>query len=81
MPLDIIRAIKGTKIRVKTVYNKKIEVRIPPGTVDKKTFRLKGLGVKNKKGIGDQFVTINVIKRTNLNSEEQKIVDEFEKAH
>ncbi|MBN2012402.1 molecular chaperone DnaJ [candidate division KSB1 bacterium] len=79
VPLDIIRAIKGTKIRVKTVYNKKIEIKIPPRTGNKKTFRLKGLGITNKKGTGDQFVTINVIRRTKLNDEEKKIVDEFEK--
>lgn len=78
VPLDIIKAIKGTKIRVKTVYNKKIEMKIPPGTKDDKTFRLKGMGIKSKEGTGNQYVTIHVIKRSNLTDEEKRIIEEFE---
>ena len=78
IPLDIIKAIQGNKIRVKTVYNNKVEIKIPPRTKTGKTFRLKGLGVKSKEGIGDQFVTINVTRRSNLSDEEQKIVEDFE---
>lgn len=78
VPLDIIKAIEGNKIRVKTVYNNKVEIKIPPRTNTGKTFRLKGLGVKSKEGIGDQFVTINVVRRSNLSDEEQKIVEEFD---
>jgi len=78
VPLDIIKAIKGTKIRVKTVYNNKIEMKIPPGTTDGKTFRLNGFGVKSKQGTGNQYVTINVVRRSNLSDEENKIIEEFE---
>ncbi len=78
VPLDIIKAIQGTKIRVKTVYNKKVELKVPPGTKSGKTYRLKGLGVKSKEGVGDQYVTTNVVKRSNLSDEEQKIIEEFE---
>ena len=78
VPLDIIKAIQGNKIRVKTVYNNKVEIKIPPRTQTGKTFRLKGLGVKSKDGVGDQFVTINVARRSNLSDEERKIVEEFD---
>jgi len=78
VPLDIIQAIKGTKIRVKTVYNQKVDLKIPPGTRDGKTFRLKGLGVKSKTGTGDQYVTIRVVRRSNLTDEERKIIEQFE---
>jgi len=78
VPLDIIKAIQGNKIRVKTVYNNKVELKIPPRTKSGKTFRLKGLGVKSQQGIGDQFVTINVIRRSNLSDEERKIIEEFD---
>ena len=81
IPLDIVKAIQGTKIRVRTVYNKKIEVRIPPGTRDKKTFRLKGLGIKNNNGTGDQYVTIRLTKRADMSAAEKKMVEEFERAH
>ncbi len=78
VPLDMIKAIQGTKIRIKTVYNKKVDIKIPPGTKTGKTFRLKGLGVKSKEGTGDQYVTINVTRRSNMSDEEQKMVEEFE---
>jgi len=78
VPIDIIRAIKGTKIRVRTVYNKKVEIKIPPGTKDGKTFRLKKLGIRSKKGTGDQYVIVRVTKRSNLTDEERKIVEEYE---
>jgi len=78
VPLDIIKAIQGTKIRVNTVYNKKVEMKIPPGTGDGKTFRLKGFGVKSKQGIGNQYVRIKVLRRSNLSDEEKKIIENFE---
>lgn len=78
VPIDFIKAIQGTKIRVKTVYNQKVEMKIPPGTETGKTFRLKGFGVKSKEKTGDQYVRVNVKRRSNLSEEEQKIVEEFE---
>ncbi len=78
VPLDIIKAIQGTKIRIKTVYDNKVEIKIPPGTKNGKTFRLKRLGVKSKEGTGDQYVTINVTRRSNLSEEDRKIIEDFE---
>ena len=71
VPIDIIKAIKSTKIRVKTVYNKKVELKVAAGTKDGRTFRLKGMGINSKKGKGDLYVTIKVIRRTNLSDEEK----------
>ncbi|NOZ60584.1 MAG: molecular chaperone DnaJ [Calditrichaeota bacterium] len=81
VPIDIIQAIKGTKIRLKTVYNKKVEIKVPAQTKDGKKFNLRKLGIKSKKGIGDMYVTIRVKKRTNLTAEEKKLVEEYEMAH
>ncbi|UCE08067.1 MAG: hypothetical protein JSW07_08575, partial [bacterium] len=78
VPLDIIKAIRGTKIRVKTVYNKKVEMKVPPGTRNGKTFRLKGFGVISKGGTGDQYITINLIRRANLTDEERQIIEDFD---
>ena len=55
-----------------------MELKIPPRTQTGKTFRLKGLGVKSKEGVGDQYVTINVTRRSNLSDEERKIVEDFD---
>lgn len=78
IPIDIIKAIKGTKIRLKTVYGKMIEVKIPPGTTDNKTFKLKNMGVISKKRTGDLYIIVKIKKRSNLNAEERKIVEEYE---
>jgi len=78
VPLDIIKAIQGNKIRVKTVYNNKVELIVPPLTKTGKAFRLKGLGVKSREGTGDQYVTINITRRSNLSDEERKIIEDFE---
>ena len=79
VPLDIIKAIKGTNVRVNTVYGKKVEIKVPEGTKDGKIFRLKELGVKSKTRAGNQYVTIRLKKRNNLNKEEQEIIEEFNK--
>lgn len=78
VPVDIIKAIQGTKIRVRTVYNKKVDLKIPAGVRSGKTFRLKGFGVESKQGTGDQLVTVQVIRRSNLTKEEQELVDQYD---
>jgi len=49
---------KGTKIRVKTIDGRKVELRIPPGTRPGTTFRLKYLGLKRNGQQGHQYVKI-----------------------
>lgn len=78
VPVDIINAIKGSKLRVRTVYDKKVDIKIPAGVKTGKTFRLKGFGVKSKNKTGDQLVTINIIRRANLSEEEQKLVEQYD---
>ena len=78
IPIDIIKAIQGAKIRVRTVSNKKVDIKIPSGVKSGKTFRLKGFGVKSKEGTGDQLVSIRITRRSNLNEEEKKLVEEYD---
>lgn len=78
IPLDIRKAIKGTKIRVKTIFDKKVDIKIPQRTHDGKIFRLKGFGVKSKTGTGDQYVKIKLDKPSDLSDEDRKIIEEFE---
>lgn len=49
---------KGTKIRVKTIDGRKVELRIPPGTKAGTTFRLKDLGLKRSGIQGHQYVRV-----------------------
>ena len=60
IPIDRDKAKKGTKIKVKTVYGKTVQLQIPANTKSDKTYRLKGMGIKSKDGEGDQFVKIKV---------------------
>ena len=78
VPIDIIKAIRGTKVRIKTVSGKKVELKIPPATKDGRLFKLKGMGVVTKNSNGDQYVVIRVIRRSNLTEEEKRIIREFE---
>ncbi len=61
IPLDKKHASKGTKVRVKTIHGKKVELKVPPLKEPFKTFRLRGMGIKSKYGQGDQYVTIKVV--------------------
>ncbi len=60
IPLQKKKAKKGTIVRVKTVYGNSVELKIPPNTIENKTFRLKGMGVKTKDNQGDQYVKIEL---------------------
>lgn len=78
VPVDIIKAIQGTKIRIRTVYNKKVDIKIPSGVKNGSIFRLKGLGVRSNEATGDQLVSINIIRRSNLNEEEKQLVEDYD---
>jgi len=58
VPLKKNKLEEGTKIRVKTIYDKKIDLKIPPGTQSGKMFKIKGFGVKTASCTGSQYVKI-----------------------
>lgn len=60
IPIDKSRAEQGTKLRIKTIYDKKVELKIPPRTPNGKTFRLKKMGIARNGEVGNQFVKIKV---------------------
>lgn len=62
IPIDPTKAERGTKVRVKTIYGEKVEIKIPPHIENGKTFRLKGMGIKSNGGRGDQYVKIRIAK-------------------
>lgn len=61
VPIEKNMAQKGSKVRVKTIYGEKVELKVPPNTDNGKSFRLKGMGIKSKNAEGDQFVRIKVV--------------------
>ncbi|MFQ5706428.1 MAG: DnaJ C-terminal domain-containing protein [bacterium] len=61
IPINKSSAQKGSRIRLKTIRNEKVELRVPPKTENGKVFRLKKMGIKKNGKVGDQFVKIKVV--------------------
>ncbi len=78
MPVTFTQASLGDEIEVPTVHGK-VKLKIPAGTQNGKTFRLKGKGAPNVRGYGhgDQLVKIHVVTPTNLNSRQKELLREF----
>jgi len=60
VPLNVAQALLGSRIRVRTVDNKKIVLKIPPGTQTGTTFRIKGQGIEKGEHRGDQLIRVVV---------------------
>jgi molecular chaperone DnaJ len=71
------QAIQGTKIRVRTITNKKVELKIPPGTKSGARFRLRGFGLSLDGRKGDQIVEIEIKEPQKMSGEEEKINEEM----
>ncbi len=77
VPLNIAQATLGSKIRVRTVDNKKVSLRIPPGTQPGTRFRIPAQGVEKNGRRGDQYVQVRVEIPEGLAEEHMKLMDEF----
>ncbi len=77
VPVNLAQAVLGTKIKVRTVDGKKVELTIPPGTPAGKKFRIKGMGVVKGDRKGDQLVEIAVTMPEQLTPEQQEIFKQF----
>lgn len=60
LPISIKEAVLGAKIVVPTI-NGNVAVKIPPYASSGEKLRLKGKGLNNFKGVGDQIITIKII--------------------
>jgi DnaJ-class molecular chaperone len=78
--INIAQAIVGTDIKVKTIRNQKVKLKIPPGTDSGKVFRLKKLGIRTNNGQGDHFVKIKITTPKHMNVKSKKLFLEWAKA-
>jgi DnaJ-class molecular chaperone len=62
VPITFLDAVKGAKKRIKLADGKTLDVRIPPGTEDRQTLRLKGQGMPGVGGgpAGDALVEVQI---------------------
>ena len=77
--LKLSEALLGTTIAVPTIDDKRLSLKIPPGTKHGTKMRLSGHGLPamqgNKKG--DLFVQIQIIVPKQLNDEQKKLVEQL----
>lgn len=74
LPISIKEAILGAKITVPTISGK-VNVNIPPYASSGDKLRLKGKGISNKKGLGDQIITLRIMAPKTKDSELDKALE------
>ncbi len=74
--IGFTQAALGDTIDVDTVDGK-VEVKIPQGTQSGDELRLRGKGVPNNRGRGDQIVIVKVITPTKLDKRMQELLKEM----
>ena len=77
VPITVVQAMLGAKIRVRTIHGKKVEVRVPPGTQSGTRLRLRGQGLTRDGKTGDQIVEIQVKVPEKLTEEERELVEQL----
>tara|TARA_B100000586_G_C19744997_1_gene275412 strand:- start:23 stop:433 length:411 start_codon:yes stop_codon:yes gene_type:complete len=80
VPVNIVQATLGSKIRVRTVSGKKIVLNIPKGTQSGTKFRVRGQGIEKEDRVGNQYVEVVVEVPEELSDEEQQAMEEFREA-
>ena len=81
VPITFAEATLGANVKVPTL-NGPVTVKIPAGTPNGKTFKVKGKGApKPKGGRGDLMVTVNVEVPKRLSKDEKRVLEEFARLH
>jgi molecular chaperone DnaJ len=82
IPIDMIQAALGTEIHVPTLDDKKIKVKIEPGTQNGKMLRIKGEGVPqlhNAGRRGDLYIKVQVNIPQRLSAKSKSLLEEVAK--
>lgn len=77
VPINIVQATLGSKIRVKTITGKKVVLNVPKGTQSGTKFRVRGQGITKGDRVGDQYVEVVVSVPEELSDEERRAMEEF----
>lgn len=77
-PVTFAEAALGGQIEVPTLSGQRVKLRIPAGTPNGRTFRVRGKGVSRKNGTtGDMLVSVEVAVPTELDEKARKALEEF----
>jgi molecular chaperone DnaJ len=76
--ISIKQAILGDKIDIETIYGT-VKMKIPEGTQAGTTFKLKEKGVikLHNRGVGDQYIKIDIIVPKGLNKKQKQLLEEL----
>lgn len=77
VPLNIVQAALGSKIKVRTVSGKKVVLRIPAGTQPGTRFRIRGQGIEKGERVGDQIVEVKVEVPESLPDDARDALEQF----
>ncbi|GAB3206670.1 molecular chaperone DnaJ [Marinactinospora thermotolerans] len=81
VPVTFPEAVFGADVRVPTLNGFPVTVKIPPGTPNGRTFRVRGKGAQRRDGTtGDLLVTVEVAVPQNLNGEAREALEKFRAA-
>jgi molecular chaperone DnaJ len=77
VPINLAQALLGSRIKVKTLDDKRVVLRIPAGTQHGQKFRIPGHGIEKNGRRGDMYVEAHVTLPEKLSPEEQEAVRSF----
>ena len=75
--VNLVQATLGSKMAVRTVYGKKVHLRIPPGTQSGTKLRVRGHGIQKGERVGDQIVEVEVVIPETLTDEQRQAMEQF----
>ncbi len=76
LPVTFPEAALGAEIKVPTLGGTPVTLRLPPGTTNGRTFRVKGRGVTRKDGTkGDLLVTVDIVVPAKLDGAGKQAVE------
>lgn len=77
LPLNIAQATLGSKVRVATLDEKRVTIRIPAGTSAGKRFRIRGQGIARDERRGDLIVEVTIVAPEKLTQEQEQLMRDF----
>jgi molecular chaperone DnaJ len=81
VPVSFDEAALGAEIKVPTLGGAPVTVKVPPGTPNGRTFRVRGKGVSRRDGSkGDLLVTVDVVVPAQLSADARAAVEAFRSA-
>lgn len=80
VPINLAQATLGSKIRVRTVDDRKVALKIPPGTQSGTRFRIPQQGIEKGGRRGDQYVQVKIQVPDQLDEQQTELMREFARA-